>query len=118
MHLGRVGELSLDEARRLCREARGKAKQGEDPRARAPTRSDNFAAAVESYILHEQKGRSGNTSADETKAVMLRNCAEWLRRAVATIRQQEIDALLEQVRDGDPTKELKGRPYLANRLYA
>jgi integrase len=118
MHLGRVGEMKLKTARERCQEVRGRAKEGEDPRAGAPTRSDNFTAAVEKYIKDEQIGRCKNVpaSANKTKSVMLSNCAAWASRPVATIRDSEIDALLLAIRDGDD--EQRGRPYMAVRLHA
>ena len=118
MHLGRVGEMSLQEARRRCRDARDAATHGEDPTANAPTHSDNFKDAVDAYIKHEQIGKRENKSANETGAVMLSSCAEWHSRPVATIRYGEIDSLLQTIRDGDTDKNLKPRPYLANRVFS
>lgn len=115
-HLGRVGEMSLADARKEAMESRGMATRGEDPRAGEANKSDIFKVAVEDYIKHEQEGRHENKSAQETKKVMLASCKEWLTRPVATIRYGEIDALLELMRDG--SAELKPRPYLANRVYS
>lgn len=115
-HLGRVGEITLEAARKLALESRGMAVRGEDPRAGEANKSDNFKVAVEDYIQHEQIGRHKNKSALETQKIMLACCAGWLTRPVATIRYGEIDALLELMRDGN--SELKPRPYLANRIYS
>lgn len=116
MHLGRVGEMTLHDARERCREIRGKARKGEDP---TDTEShDNFKVAVETYIKHEQIGKWENKSALETQTVMLNRCKEWHPRSVATIRRQEIRGLLERIRDGDAKIGRKAAPYLANRLYA
>jgi hypothetical protein len=52
------------------------ARKDEDPKANTPTQSDSFKAAVDSYIKHEQIGRLGNRSADETKVVMMINCSD------------------------------------------
>ena len=117
MHLGRVGEMSLAVARKRCDDVRGKAREGIDPKADAPSNSDSFKAAVESYIINEQKNKNENKSAEQTKGVMLRSCADWHARPVATIRYQQIEKLLWLIRDGDTEKGLKPRPYLANRLY-
>ena len=117
LHLGRVGEMSLAVARKLCNDARGAAREGIDPKADAASNSDSFKAAVESYIKHEQQGKNENKSAEQTQAVMLRNCADWHARPVATIRYQQIEQLLWLIRDGDTENGLKPRPYLANRLY-
>src|SRR5690606_32938940 len=67
---------------------------------------------------HEQIGRHGNRSALDTQRLMLKHCAAWHERPVATIRYQEIDELLQVLRDGDEDEELVPRPHLANRLYA
>jgi integrase len=115
-NIGRVGVWSLADAREAAREAQRMAERGEDPRAGEANKSDSFQAAVEDYIQHEQIGRHKNTSAMETKKVMLASCGVWLTRPIATIRYQEIDKLLELLRDGNA--ELKPRPYLANRVYS
>ena len=61
--LGRVGEITQEEAREAAREARRLAAQGKDPKADDPTKSDSFEAAWNSYIETEQIGRKGNSSA-------------------------------------------------------
>jgi integrase len=115
-HIGRVGEITLEAARKIALESRGMAVRGEDPRAGEANNSDVFQAAVDDYIKHEQEGRNANRSAQETKKVMLASCKDWLTRPVATIRFGEVDALLELMRDGN--SELKPRPYMANRLFS
>jgi integrase len=115
-HIGRVGEVSLTDARKAAWEARALARKGEDPRAGEANKSDNFKMAVEDYIQHEQIGRHQNKSAVQTEKLMLAGCQPWLTRPVATIRYGEVDALLELMRDGN--SELKARPYQANRLYS
>jgi integrase len=117
MHLGRVGEMPLEEARERCRKVRGKARKGEDPTDPSP-HSDNFKVAVETYIKHEQMGKRHNKSAHATQTLMLNKCREWHARSVATIRYREIEGLLELIRDGDAEEGRKAAPYLANRLYA
>jgi integrase len=115
-HIGRVGEISLEAARKIALESRGMARRGEDPRAGEANKSDNFLVAVKDYIQHEQIGRNKNKSALETQKLMLASCKGWLTRPVATIRYGEIDALLETMRDGNA--ESKSRPYQANRVYS
>src|SRR5690349_21791700 len=61
--LGRVGEISLEEARGAALEARRLAVQGKDPKADDPNRSDSFEAAWEDYIRLVQIGARQNTSA-------------------------------------------------------
>jgi integrase len=134
-HLGRVGEMSLADARKLCRQDRDNALKGIDPKAGDPSMSDNFAAAVADYIEREQRGRRKNAGADEAKRMLLKNYHDkfrrpatttgehdtkghesaWHHRPIGTIRPQEIMKLLEFVRDGD--MEHSPRPYLSNALY-
>jgi integrase len=117
MHLGRVGEMTLAKVRELARDARKKARDGMDPKADDVTRSADFKSAVEDYVRHWQIGKRGNATADECRRIMLKACAEWHHRPVATIRVQEIDKLLCSIRDGNDDGA-KPRPYLANRVYA
>jgi len=115
-HLGRVGEMLLDDARRLTREARDNARNGIDPKADDPTRSDTYKAAVEDYIKREQMGRKENPTANECQRVLL-SCTDWHLRPLATIRPQEIQTKLETIRDVPGGKRNKKRPYLANTLH-
>ena len=116
MKLGRVGEITLAQARQKARVARGVAGEGHDPSASSVTKSDHFKAAVERYISGHQKGRKLNVSADETQNVILRATTEWHSRPIATIRYNEVETLLERIRDGDD--DHKPRPYLANRVFS
>lgn len=117
-HLGRVGEITLAQARTLCRLDREKARQGIDPRADDPAKSASYKASVEDYIKRVQIGQDKNVSAREAERVLLKDCEQWWERPIATIRNTEIQRLLELVRDGDEDIGLKPRPYLANLLYA
>ena len=116
--LGRVGELSLEEARELCRQDRANARKGIDPRSNDPTKSDSYKSAVDEYIERVQIGEHHNVSAEQARQVLLADCTDWYARPIATIRNTEIQRLLEQVRDGDDKIGRKPRPYLANLLYA
>ena len=133
--LGRVGEMSLQEARDQCRLDRKAARKGIDPKADDPSKSSTWAAAVEEYVRRDQAGRKQNSpsTVKEARRVLLKlsnpthrglsdeekekHKHPWLTRPVATIRVQEIEELLELVRDGDEGQGLKPRPYLANSLY-
>jgi integrase len=117
MHLGRVGEMMLAEARKRTLEARAKAREGIDPKAADVSKSDDFKSAVEDYVRHWQKGKRQNATADEVQRILLKACAEWHHRPVATIRPQEIEKLLNTIRDGDDNGT-KPRKYLANRVHA
>ncbi|MDP2410074.1 MAG: integrase arm-type DNA-binding domain-containing protein [Pseudolabrys sp.] len=114
--IGRVGRMSLKAARAQCLADQTSAEQGINPAASDATKSDKFASLVEEFVQREQIGRKENVSADETRRVLLRDCADWHDRPVATIKPTEIQHRLELVRKGDG-KKLKARPYLANALY-
>jgi hypothetical protein len=136
LHLGRVGELlpwaedetprdhlnrEIAEARRRTRNARAHANPGDpdnepqDPR-HDRAKSESFRAIVEAWISHVQVGELENKSALASQGVVLSNTKPWHDRPVRTIRYDEVETLLWAVRDGDD--ERRGRPYLANRLYA
>jgi integrase len=116
-HLGRVGEITLEEARRRCVEARRLARAGIDPRAEDPARSDTFESTFRDWVTREQQGKRKNKSALATQSFVLANCAVLCPRPVATIRFSEIEALLDKIRDGDGDKR-KPRAAAANRLYS
>lgn len=117
MHLGRVGEMTLAEARERALAARKKSREGIDPKGDDVTKSADFKGAVEDYVRHWLIGNRGNATALECRRVLLKACAEWQERPVATIRVQEIDKLLCAIRDGDGAGS-KPRPYLANKVHA
>jgi integrase len=116
-HLGRVGEMTLADARKQCADDRANARKGIDPKGEH-TKADAYAALVEEYIKRVQIGAKGNVSHAETRRLLLKDTAEWERRAIATITAPEIQRLLEHVRDGDSESGTKGRPYLSNKLHA
>ncbi len=70
---------------------------------------------VNEYIDREQIGRKENETPKEARRILLKECADWKHRPLSSIRDDEIDDLLERVRDGDA--EHKGRPYLAVKLW-
>jgi integrase len=117
-HLGRVGEIELAEARELCGKDRKRAREGFDPRAENPRRSDSYKSAVDDYIDRVQIGEYNNVSAEAARQVLLNYCEDWHTRPIRTIRNTEIQRLLERIRDGDGAQQTKGRPYLANLIYA
>jgi hypothetical protein len=116
--LGRFGELPLAKARELCRKARGDAKAGNDPRSDDPGKSDSFERSVRDWVQFEQIDSRGNKSALETQSILLKACKDWLPRSVATIRPQEIERLLWEIRGGDVAKGMKPAPYKANRVHS
>ncbi len=115
--LGRVGEMSLAEARALCRADRAAARNSEDPRANNPARSDSFKSCVEAYIADEQISNKKNETALEVQRMVLKACQHWHGRPIATIRPLELQSLLRGIRDdGDGIN--KPRPYLANKVHS
>lgn len=113
--LGRVGEMSLEEARTEALKLRSIVRKGEDPRHSNPLNSDNYKAAVELWTK-DQRDAKLRTSADLTCTFLLARTRRWHDRPVATIQPAEIAQLLLDVRDG--TKKRRGAPYSAIRLHA
>jgi integrase len=113
--LGRVGVIALDKARELCLADQKAAREGSDPKRDEPTHSGSFVAVVNEYINREQIGRKQNATAEEARRILLKDCATFKHRPIATIRFGEIDRLLEHIRDGDA--EHPARPYLAVKLW-
>jgi integrase len=113
--LGRVGVLDLEEARKLCLADQKAAAQGIDPKSEERVASDAFEDVVNEYVEREQIGRKRNATAKEVRRALLKDCAAFKSRPIASIRPAEIEKLLERIRDGDA--EHRGRPYLANKLW-
>ncbi|WP_022727197.1 tyrosine-type recombinase/integrase [Fodinicurvata sediminis] len=121
--IARCDEMVPDRAREIARDMLEKVRRGEDPAAaRQTTRSapagETFPQAVEDYITREQKGRKGNATADEVRRTLLAEGKPWKKRTLQEITAADIRKRLEQIRDGDPEKKLKPRPYLANRTFS
>jgi Arm DNA-binding domain len=116
-HLGRVGEISLEKARELCRQDRANAEKGIDPRSDDPSLSTRYKAAVDDYIERVQIGQHQNARAEDARRVLLADCEDWWERPIGTVRPAEIQRRLELVRDGDAKGDHKPRPYLANLFY-
>jgi integrase len=115
-HLGRVGELSLKEARKRTLATRAMAKEGHDPHAGDPARSGSFETLFKEWIQQEQIGRLNLKSALLTQSFTLKHCAAFAARPVASIQYSEIEKLLATIRDG--TNDKKPRPAAAIRLHA
>jgi integrase len=113
--LGRVGEITVEQAQALCRADQKAARDGVDPQRDDPSRSDSFEAVVNEYVKREQIGRKQNETWKEASRILLKECAAWKHRPIASVRVEEIEDLLERVRDGDG--EQRGRPYLAVKLW-
>jgi integrase len=111
-HLGRVGEISLEEARKQCGIDREKAKQGIDPRKGDSELSGTYATAVDTYIQREMIGRNQRVSAPEAKRILMTIDPSWHKQPLTSISMIKIQDRLEFIRDGDG--ESKSRPYAAN----
>jgi integrase len=112
MHLGRVGEMSLADARKRARAARERAREGFDPKAEDATRSSDFKSVVEDYIRQYQIGERENITAGEVQRVLLKACVDWYHRPIATIRAEEIGKLVRDIGNGT-----KPRKPLANKVF-
>ncbi|MGB6346186.1 MAG: integrase family protein [Methyloceanibacter sp.] len=115
-HLGRVGEMTLEEAREETRKARRMAKEGEDPKAADAAESDTFEAVLDAYTREKINSDDGSKSAERSTKVIKSACAKWLHKPIGLIRTDQIKTLLRTVRDGDGDK--RPAPYMANRLHA
>jgi len=123
MVLGRVGELTLAEARESARNHRAEIRdKGLDPleeKARtaqaealeAAKRRETYRQAVEDYIHKYQEGKKGNRTSGEIKRVLLKEGAGWLNRPLDEITRKDIHDVLDSLM-------ADGKPYLANRTRA
>ena len=111
LHLGRVGEISLADARDKAREAIKAAAKGIDLKSQDPKLSEKFKACVEAWTTKEQIGRKARVSAAVVQRFVLSSTKQWHDRSAGTLRPKEIEDLLEAKRDA-------GKKYAANQLYA
>ena len=116
---------SLANAREKARRIRDVARSGVDPfpkeeaaAAPEPVVVETYAAAVEEYVQRYQIGERGNSTAGETKRVLLREGAAWHGKPLAAIKAKDVAKLVEAMRDGDSANGVEPRPYLANRTFA
>jgi len=93
-------------------------RKGRRDAVKAAREAATFEEAIRDYIQHEQKGRKSNAAADEVQRALLKACHEWLALPVADVTPIEIGKLLRSIRDGDAKKNIKPRPYLANRVFS
>lgn len=123
MVLGRVGELTLAEARESARNYRAEIRdKGTDPleeksRAKqaealaAAERRETYKQAVEDYVRKYQEGKKGNRTAGEIKRVLLKEGSKWHNRPVGEISRADVHDVLDSLMAA-------GKPYLANRTLA
>ena len=109
--------MSLAEARDACREDQKKAHAGIDPRSTDSRKSNSYISCVEDYVNLVQIRKKGARHA-ECKRLLLSYCTDWHQLPVATIRQQQLEHLLIEIRDKPHGKRNKPRPYLSTKLWA
>jgi integrase len=97
--LGRVGELSLEDARQMTAEDRGKAKKGIDPRpkmqpkpAHEPEGPATYKQIVERFIAEYAKPRQRTW--DQTERILTNYCTVLHDRPFAEITKEDIRKLL------------------------
>lgn len=96
----------------LAAEAERRAREEDAARRAARQREANsYVAVVEEYVSKYQVGKKANRTANETRRLLLVNCAAWKERPIADITRRDVHALL----DGIMTA---GKGYSANRTYA
>ncbi|WP_035724639.1 tyrosine-type recombinase/integrase [Fodinicurvata fenggangensis] len=84
---------------------------------KARREAETFKQAVDDYIHRYQKGQKGNSTAYEVERALNRECADWLDHPITVVQTEDIQRLLEEMRDGSGDNP-KPRPYLANRVFA
>jgi integrase len=95
VRLGRVGEMSLDEARKRTREYRGKAADGFDPR---PTRETPPALRTYEQVVDEfvtVHCKPSQRTWRQTEYVLKRHCPAFLNKPFASIAKQDARSALE-----------------------
>lgn len=104
--IGRVGELSVEEARATCRAIRGRVAKGLDP-VEDPSEGQSFKAVVNMWfeLEHNQK-----VSSDENIKLLLNNTTSLHGRPISGITYRELETLLHA--------KAKVSPSSANRLHA
>jgi hypothetical protein len=111
--IGRFGEVSLEDARRITREDRGHATLGKDPKAAKKKALILYGEVVDEFIEHYAKPRQRTW--DQTERVLKGKvtCEAWLKRPMASITKQEVRALLRGfVADGHPYKAAQTQTWL------
>jgi integrase len=91
--LGRVGVLSLAEARTKARQWLITLANGEDPRAK---RGDTFASAMERYLADHVRGQR---KAKDVEYELRKDCLpRWGTKPLAAIRRADIIAMIDDIK--------------------
>jgi integrase len=121
-NLGRVDAFEfVEEARDAARKVLQLVRQGRDPNAGEPIKVELFQQALDLFF-RSTKARKGKKRSERSAQIshqfILKHCAPWLKRPVASIRQSEVNELLEALLVGDDAKGIRGKPYASLRLHA
>jgi hypothetical protein len=106
--LGRVGDITLTEARAMTKADRELAEMGIDPRQPkepTPTEPKLYGEVVDEFIAIYAKVRQRTWV--QTERVLKVNTAAWLNRTMSSITKHEATALLEKF-------NAEGHPYKAS----
>jgi integrase len=99
LSLGKVGELTLAEARGKARIWIAQIQAGNDPRITERTERDQtFAAVMENYLARHVRGRL-RKAPDVEREMRTELLARWRDRPVTTITRREIIAMIDQIKD-------------------
>jgi integrase len=115
VQVGRVGEVTLKQARAKAREVRALAADGTDIKSSDPKRSNTFKACVEEWV-RDRTAKKPRVSDEKMRQFVLGATTAWHDRAVRAIRPKEIEALLADKRDDG--RGGRGSKYAAVQLYS
>ena len=107
--LGRLDELTIEQARKQADLLKGKIAAGEDPQSvrRAKRGELTFGELHEAWMSHNVRPRRAATTIKEYSRIFAANLISWSDRRVSEITSGDVAAL--HVRLG------KNSPYMANR---
>jgi integrase len=114
VQVGRVGEVTLKQARAKAREVRALAADGTDIKSSDPKRSETFKSCVEHWVK-DRTAKKPRVSDEKVMQFVLGSTKAWHDRAVRTIRPKEIETLLADKRDNG--RSGRGAKYAAVQLY-
>jgi integrase len=112
--IGRVGEMTLEAARKKVGTFRGLANEGKDPRNPKPNKL-TFEEAVGQFV--DGYCKANQRTWDQTQRILKVNCAPLLDRLIETITRHELRALTRKfASDGHPYKASITQAYLKKML--
>ena len=108
--IGRVGIMTLDEARDKVRQDRRKAWQGVDPRAEINKVNSTLVGDVLTRFV-EEHCKIHQRSWQQTEVILMRNLIPWYSRPIAQVTRHELKALVDGL-------VASGKPAAAFQLHA